>query len=70
MNEISAMARIRDIVKIALKTGYLTIEAENKLRQLLTTRYEIEHFNAFMKLQNAAMSGEIKQESRLQCGLK
>jgi len=70
MNEVLAMTRIRDIVKIALMTGYLTIEAENQLRQLLTSQYELDDFNAFMKLQNAAMSGEVKQESRLQCGLK
>ncbi|MTJ09320.1 MULTISPECIES: hypothetical protein [unclassified Anabaena] len=60
------MTRIRDIVKIALRTGYLTIEAENQLRQLLTNQYELEDFNAFMALQSAAMSGEVKQESRLQ----
>jgi hypothetical protein len=66
MNEVSAMTRIRDIVKIALRTGYLTIEAENQLRELLTNQYELEDFNAFMALQSAAMSGEVKQESRLQ----
>ncbi|MFM7408551.1 MAG: hypothetical protein ACKO3K_18310 [Cuspidothrix sp.] len=64
------MTRIRDIVKIALKTGFLSIEAENQLRQLLTSHYGSEDFNAFMKLQNAAVNGEVQQESRLQCGLK
>ncbi len=64
------MTRIRDIVEVALTTGYLTVEAENQLRQLLTSQYESEDFHAFMTLQNAAMSGEVKQESRLQCRLK
>ena len=60
------MVLIRDIVKKALKTGYLTIEAEEQLRQLLTTRYDSEDFNAFMALQEAAMRGQVKQESREQ----
>jgi anti-anti-sigma factor len=56
--------KIRYIVEQALSTGYLTIEAENQLRQLLTTRYNLEDFNAFMKLQEATIKGEVKQESR------
>ncbi|BAZ28214.1 hypothetical protein NIES4074_06450 [Cylindrospermum sp. NIES-4074] len=70
MNEVSAMTRIRDVVQKALVTGYLTVEAENKLRQLLTTQYDLEDFNAFMTLQEAAMTGKVKQESREQCGIK
>ncbi|WP_373526175.1 hypothetical protein [Nostoc sp.] len=58
------MTRIRDVVQKALASGYLTVEAENELRQLLTTRYELEDFNAFMILQEAAMTGKVKQESR------
>lgn len=58
------MVLIRDIVQKALKTGYLTIEAEEQLRRLLTTRYPLEDFNAFMALQEAAMAGQVKQESR------
>lgn len=58
------MALIRQLVQKALKTGYLTIEAEDQLRQLLTTRYDLEDFNAFMALQEAAMTGKVKQESR------
>jgi hypothetical protein len=58
------MALIRDVVQKALKTGYLTIEAEEQLRQLLTTRYDLEDFNAFMTLQEAARTGQVKQESR------
>jgi len=70
MNEVSTMTRIRDVVQKALATGYLTVEAENELRQLLTTRYDLEDFNAFMLLQEAAMTGKVKQESREQCSIK
>lgn len=58
------MALIRELVQKTLKTGYLTIEAEEQLRQLLTTRYDLEDLNAFMALQEAAMAGKVKQESR------
>lgn len=60
------MALIRDVVQKALKTGYLTIEAEEQLRVLLTTRYDLKDFNAFMTLQEAARTGQVKQESREQ----
>ncbi|WP_016951000.1 hypothetical protein [Anabaena sp. PCC 7108] len=63
------MTRILDVVQTALTTGYLTVEAENQLRQLLTTQYNLEDFNAFMTLQEAAMTGKIKQESREKCGM-
>lgn len=58
------MGLIRDVVQKALKTRYLTIEAENQLRQLLASKYDLEDFKAFMILQEAAMSGYVKQESR------
>lgn len=58
------MILIRDVVQQALTTGCLTIEAENLLRQLLCQKYEPEDFNAFLKLQLAAMAGYVKQESR------
>ncbi|MBD2628392.1 MULTISPECIES: hypothetical protein [Nostocaceae] len=64
------MTRILDVVQTALATGYLTVEAENQLRQLLTTQYDLEDFQAFMTLQEAAMMGKIKQESREKCGMK
>jgi hypothetical protein len=63
------MIRIKDVVQKALSTGYLTVEAENQLRQLLSTRYDLEDFNAFMTLQEAAMTGRVKQESRERCGI-
>ncbi len=58
------MILIRNIVQQALTTSYLTVEAEDQLRQLLQTKYDREDFNAFMRLQQAAMSGQVKQESR------
>ena len=59
------MVLIRDLAQLALTQGYLTIEAENQLRRMLTTtKYDLEDFNAFMTLQLAAMSGGVKQESR------
>ncbi len=59
------MVLIREIAQQALALGYLTIEAENQLRRMLTTtKYDLEDLNAFMALQLAAMSGGVKQESR------
>lgn len=59
------MKGIRQIVKQALVTGYLTVEAEEQLRQLLqTTKYDLEDFRAFITLQQAAMKGRVMQESR------
>ena len=58
------MKLIREVVKQALNTGYLTLEAENNLRNMLRHKYEMEDFEAFIELQQAAMIGEVKQESR------
>lgn len=58
------MVLIREVVQEALKTGYLTVEAEEQLRQLLAEQYDLEDLNAFMLLQHAAMSGRVKQQSR------
>lgn len=55
---------IRDIVQQALTGGYLSVEAENELRQLLRSKYDLEDLNAFLILQQAAMSGDVRQESR------
>ncbi len=59
------MSLIRTIVRETLASGYLTVEAEEELRQLLQmTKYDIEDFKAFMALQAEAMEGRVKQESR------
>lgn len=59
------MVLIRDVVQQALSSGCLTLEAENQLRQMLTTtKYDLEDLNAFMSLQLATMAGRVRQESR------
>lgn len=58
------MVSINDLVQKTLKAGYLTIEAEEQLRKLLATQYNLEDLNAFVTLQEAAMTGQVKQESR------
>lgn len=58
------MKLIREIVEQAIRTGYLTLEAEEKLRLMLKKKYEIEDLEAFVSLQQAAMIGMVKQESR------
>ncbi|MEP0796613.1 hypothetical protein NDI44_19015 [Trichocoleus sp. DQ-A3] len=59
-----AMSRINKIVQQALVTGYLTVEAEEQLRQLLKTKYDFDDFMAFITLQKEAMEGRVRQESR------
>ncbi|PSB32770.1 hypothetical protein [Chlorogloea sp. CCALA 695] len=58
------MASISDLVQKILLAGYLTIEAEEQLRKLLTIQYNDEDLNAFVTLQEAAMTGRVRQESR------
>lgn len=58
------MYLIREVVQQALRTGYLSLAAENQLRQLLQKKYDLEDLDAFILLQQAAMSGQVKQESR------
>jgi hypothetical protein len=62
--EVSNMNSIHEIVQQVLTTGYLSVSAEEQLRRLLTREYGREDFYAFMKLQQAAMTGRVKQESR------
>jgi len=59
------MSLIREIVQQALSVGYLTVEAEDELRQKLRVKYDLEDLNAFMSLQQAAMSGRVEQQSRI-----
>ncbi len=55
---------IGGIVRHAFSIGYLTIDAENQLRQLLRQKYDRADLIAFMQLQVAAMEGNVRQESR------
>lgn len=58
------MALIREVVKKAIKTGYLTLKAEEELRTMLRNKYDLEDFEAFIQLQQAVVLGKVKQESR------
>lgn len=59
------MSTIHQLVQQALEQGYLTIDAEQQLRNLVqTTKYDLEDMNAFVNLQLAAKDGHIRQESR------
>jgi hypothetical protein len=58
------MMLIRDLVQEVITTGYLSVAAEEQLRHLLRTKYELEDLDAFMMLQEAASLGRIRQESR------
>ncbi|MDY6784583.1 MAG: hypothetical protein SW833_18905 [Cyanobacteriota bacterium] len=54
------------IVREALEKNFLSIAAEEQLRQCLRSRqYTLEELQAFWTLQNAAMSGVVQQESRI-----
>lgn len=58
------MTLIQEVVKQAINAGYLTLEAENQMRQKFeTTKCNLEDLDAFMSLQLAAMAGRVKQES-------
>lgn len=58
------MKLIREVVQQALTTGYLTLEAEEKLKGMLKNKYDLEDLEAFIDLQQATMVGMVKQESR------
>jgi len=58
------MNAIGELVKQALETGYLTIDAENQLRQMLKGKYSAQELGEFMTLQKATMAGQVKQQSR------
>ncbi|WP_017303209.1 hypothetical protein [Spirulina subsalsa] len=56
---------IRDLTQQVLKTGYLTLETEAKLRTLIQmTQYDLEDLRAFTRLQCAVMDGWVIQQSR------
>ena len=58
------MTLIGTIVGKALATGYLTVEAEEQLRQQLQmTKYGLEDFEAFITLQTEVMEGRVRQQA-------
>lgn len=59
------MATIHQLVQQTLEQGYLSIDIEQQLRDLVqTTKYGLEDMNAFVNLQIAARDGQVRQESR------
>ena len=58
------MSLISTIVRKALETGYLTVEAEEMLRQQLQmTKYGLEDFEAFITLQKEVMEGRVRHQA-------
>ncbi|MDY6782007.1 MAG: hypothetical protein SW833_05550 [Cyanobacteriota bacterium] len=58
------MMSICEIVRQALETNYLSVEAEEHLRRLLRGKYGREELQAFMLLQRSVMNSRVQQESR------
>ncbi|HEY9669232.1 MAG TPA: hypothetical protein V6C91_20640 [Coleofasciculaceae cyanobacterium] len=58
------MSTIREIVYQVLQSGYLTLEAEEKMRQMFAVRYDLADIEALTRLQQATKSGLVKQQSR------
>jgi hypothetical protein len=58
------MSMICEIVHQVLQAGYLTVEAEEQLRQLFALGHNLEDIEALTRLQQAATSGRVKQLSR------
>ncbi|MEM6500955.1 MAG: hypothetical protein AAF685_03840 [Cyanobacteria bacterium P01_C01_bin.89] len=59
------MTSIREIVQDALSQRYLSIDAEDGLRELLEGKCDREDFHAFVTLQRAFLDGQLVQESRV-----
>jgi hypothetical protein len=57
------MILIKQIVQQALNTGYLSVTDQNQIRVLLRTNYDSEDLDAFIILQRAVVTGEVKRES-------
>jgi hypothetical protein len=58
------MSTIREIVYQVLQIGYLTVEAEEQVRQQFAIRHDLADIEALTRLQQATTSGLVKQQSR------
>lgn len=58
------MVFIREIAEATIATGSLSLANEQKLRLMLKQKYEQEDLEAFMRLQQAVIMGQVKQQSR------
>ena len=56
------MARISQLVDRTLESGYLTIETENRLRQLFGKENNLADIDALVVLQRAIAGGAVKRE--------
>ena len=55
---------IRALVESAFQTGYLSVESEGLLHQMLATRiYRTEDVAALTRLSDAVRAGEVKREA-------
>lgn len=55
---------IRALVESAFQTGYLSVESEGLLHQMLATRiYRIEDVAALTRLSDAVRAGQVKREA-------
>ena len=61
---MSPIPSISEIVRQALNSGCLTLKAEDELRVRLRRKYGMEDLDAFIKLQEAVIVGQVTQESR------
>ncbi|MBD2357723.1 hypothetical protein H6G41_24450 [Tolypothrix sp. FACHB-123] len=57
---------MKEIVKQALTSGYLSLAAQHQIRLLLQSDYDSEDLDAYIMLQRAVLAGEVKRESRTQ----
>ncbi|MBD2440336.1 hypothetical protein [Nostoc sp. FACHB-110] len=54
---------IRVLVESAFQTGYLSVESEGLLHQMLATKsYQVDDLTALANLYDAVMAGKIKRE--------
>jgi hypothetical protein len=55
---------IRALVESAFQTGYLSVESEGLLHQMLATRiYQTEDIAALRRLSDAVRAGQVKREA-------
>ncbi|WP_036534808.1 hypothetical protein [Neosynechococcus sphagnicola] len=57
------MSEIFILVKNALKSGYLTIEAEQRLHQLTLGQCSLFEIDSLLKLQQAFLTNLVKKET-------
>ncbi|GAB4385178.1 MAG: hypothetical protein Kow00121_49740 [Elainellaceae cyanobacterium] len=58
---------ITRLVQSAFQTGYLSVESEGLIRQVLSIRsYQPADLDALRKLQRAVYTGQVKREARVE----